>query len=512
MFLAFTLLYILLRRIDKTQDVTLHNNVVSLSFQDNNRDGQAQLSDTFKERWKEAFEQYRYKIDSEERRDEIKHSALARLTRRSYFDILLSEAVKEVYREKRELLLIKVHIENYKSVAEGCTYEQLQSAVLNLTDFIERQLAKDVTLAHTAQDAFFIIIKSRINGYDFRLFIHQFAHQLREIDTGMAVFRCKLGATYLSYRDKKNDVSRLFYQVNNALYSISDSMTKNYAFYQTQRDREKKQHQDLVADLRFALIKNNGELELYFQPQIDFASKEVLGAEALVRWRHPEKGFLTPDRFVHLLNDDIQLNIRFGEWVIESAVKMLSKRTDSLTISVNITPVHLQQEDFFKNLKYILDAYPRSVAQRLKIELTETGSISNHNQVGASMRRCSELGVHFSLDDFGTGYSTLSQLRLFPATEIKIDRSFVQHLENSEDDQKMISTMITLARNFGIDVVVEGIENTTQQNILSKFEHFSIQGYLYSKPIPYIEFEQWIQDYNLDKEKAESPQIKRALW
>lgn len=484
--------------IDKIMALLVHKDASTAYPLSKDEQGLNELGDSFTQRWKDAFEQYRYRINREEElREELKLDALTRLPTRSYFEILLGEAIREVYSEKSRLLLVSVNLGNYDTITENFTYQQTQDAIVQLVDIITNKLPQRTILSRTAQAEFSIILKDSSPDISFIPRVQQLASQLRSIDTEVMAFRCKFGATTLAPEDEKPTVSGLFYRVNNALYSINSHAAKNYAFFHKEQDIEKAQRQSLSVDFRSALRNANDELQLYFQPQINIVTQVVRGAEALIRWQHPEKGFLTPDRFVYIVEDDIQLNIEFGEWLIESALRKLSQRSDSLTLSVNITPSHLQREDFYLRLSSLLEPYPVEVAQRLKIELTETASISDHERVEASMRSCRALGVHFSLDDFGTGYSTLSQLRSLPATELKIDRSFVQHLEDSEEDQKMVSTMIMLANSFDIGVVVEGVENREQENILKELGCNIVQGYYYARPIPYNEFNQWLSTRSL---------------
>lgn len=478
--------------IDKIKDLLVHEGSQPLT---KNEQELNVLNDNFTQKWKDAFEQYKFRIDQEEAlREELKLDALTKLPARSYFEILLSDAIKDVYSKKNQLLLVTINLGNYEAATENLTYNQTQNAILELANEIKELLPENIILSRTGQSEFSVIFKNC--SAKFNTLIQTLALNLKNIETQSIIFHCKLGASLLSYQDEKPTVSTLLYQVNNALYSITSNKYKNYAFYQKEHDAEKELRQNLILDFKQALERDNNELELYFQPQVDILINRVIGIEALIRWNHPEKGFLAPDKFVHVLDDDIQLNTKFGEWLITSALDILTARTDPLTISINITPSHLQKENFFDHLKQMLQNYPTSVAKRLKIELTETDNISDHSRVDESMRKCSELGVRFSLDDFGTGYSTLSQLRTLPASELKIDRSFVQDIENNIDDRKMVGTMMMLAKNFDISVVVEGVENKEQENLLRELGCSTIQGYYYSKPISYADFNLWLTQYN----------------
>lgn len=487
--------------IDKIQELLLHENVTSTPLTKGEFELK-KLNDNVTQRWEDVFAQYKYRVNKEEQlREELKIDEMTKLPTRSYFEVLLAEAIKDIYTEKGKLLLFSINIGNYETISESYTYEQLYRAIVELTEKIEAMLTQGVVLSRTGHAEFSIILKHHESDSSFDNLVQQLASQLRDIETSVMTFHCKIGATHFDYRDDKPSVSGLFYRVSNALYSVADYADKNYAFYHKEQDIEKEKKQALIADFKAALKKDH-ELELYFQPQVNIITHHVCGAEALIRWNHPTQGFLTPDKFVDVLDDDLSLNTQFGEWLIISALEKLTARSDDLTISVNITPFHLQKENFFTRLKQILSAYPASTSKRLKIELTETAGISDHARVQTSMHKCSELGVRFSLDDFGTGYSTLSQLRTLPASELKIDRSFVRTIEKSAEDRKMVNTMMLLAKSFDIGVVVEGVENNEQEKLLKELGCIIVQGYCYSRPVPYQKFNQWLDHYNSQRINA----------
>lgn len=483
------------RFIDQIQQLLLRKSEAHPALTEGEKELQ-ELDNRFSQRWEDAFAEYQYHATKEQLlREELQVDSTTKLPTRSYFEVLLTEAIREVYSQQSELVLLTINIGNYETLSESYTYQQLHTAVVELAKKVNSMLPQGSILSRTGQTEFSAILKStQDDGVDLKSLVAQFAVQLKSLDTSVILFHCKVGAAHLDYRDDKASVSGLFYRVNNALFSISEHADENYAFYHKQREAEKERKQALIVDFKAAL-KSQDELELYFQPQIDIATHRVRGAEALIRWNHPTQGFLTPDRFVHVVEDDPALNIQFGEWLIVSALQKLAVRDDEMTISVNITPSHLQHEDFASRLQQILSQYPAALSQRLKIELTESAGISDHGRVQASMHRCSQLGVRFSLDDFGTGYSTLSQLRNLPASELKIDRSFIRNIEKSAEDKKMVMTIMMLAKGFDISVVVEGVENGEQERLLKTLGCSTIQGYYYSKPVPYQELNLWLESY-----------------
>ncbi|WED24038.1 EAL domain-containing protein [Vibrio sp. JC009] len=440
--------------------------------------------------WKDAFAKYHNTVEEEDKlKEELKLDSLTKLPTRSYFEVLLANSIKSVYQDKKDLLLFTVHIGNYEITTENSVYEIVQSAILELSELIGSLLSEHFILSRTSPSEFSVIYLDADISY-IESIVQPISANLRNVKMGELLFHCKVGATYLKHTERKPSVSGMLHQVSSALYSVDRGSDENYAIYQKKQDEAKLQRKELISEFRLALKRE--ELELYLQPQVELSSGNICGAEALLRWNHPQKGFLTPDKFIHVLDDEL-LGIQLGEWVISSALKMLATRTDNLSISVNITPLHLQKDDFYVRLEEILSSFSSTVSGRLKIELTETSSISDHARVETSMRKCHQLDVRFSLDDFGTGYSTLNQLRSLPASELKIDRSFIQNFDKNKDDEKMVNTMIMLARSFDINIVAEGVESIEQESLLKALGCSVAQGYYYSKPIPYSEFNKWLE-------------------
>lgn len=245
----------------------------------------------------------------------------------------------------------------------------------------------------------------------------------------------------------------------------------------------------LVADLRVAIAGN--QLELYYQSQVD-KNHKVVGAEALIRWKHPTRGLVPPFEFIPLA-EETGLILPIGLWVLKTACTQIkqweaSDHAKHLRLAVNVSPLQFRQPDFVDQVKSALqkNAIDSSL---LKIELTESMMFDNIEDTIAKMQQLKEVGVLFSMDDFGTGYSSLSYLTRLPLDQLKIDQSFVRNIGIHTNDAVIVQTIIGMTHNLGMTVIAEGVETEDQRAFLEKNGCLNFQGYLFSRPVPLGEFE-----------------------
>jgi EAL domain-containing protein (putative c-di-GMP-specific phosphodiesterase class I) len=249
----------------------------------------------------------------------------------------------------------------------------------------------------------------------------------------------------------------------------------------------------LESQLRRAL--EHDELLLYYQPKVNVQTDEIVGAEALVRWQHPELGLLPPGDFVPLA-EDMGLIVPMGEWVLNEACRQnkawQSLGLPPLSISVNVSN---QQFRDSKLVRTIFRALANSglAPQYLKLELTESAIMENAKENVNALREIKRTGSKLSIDDFGTGYSSLSYLDLFPLDELKIDRSFISPIKAATDNAPIVTAIVAMAHSLGLTVVVEGVESKEQLAFVRKRGCEEYQGYLFSKPLPAGEFAALLQ-------------------
>ncbi|RUO77715.1 putative bifunctional diguanylate cyclase/phosphodiesterase [Idiomarina seosinensis] len=246
----------------------------------------------------------------------------------------------------------------------------------------------------------------------------------------------------------------------------------------------------MESDLRWA-IENNQQLELYLQPQLN-RSRQVIGAEALIRWQHPKQGFISPAEFIPLA-EETGLIVSLGDWVNQQACKIIKQWQQlgmaHLVLSINVSSPQFQQLDFVDKLNDLIRQYDVPPGS-LKIELTESVLMQNVDEVIGKINELKQLGIQFALDDFGTGYSSLSYLMKLPFDLLKIDVSFVREMLSSPEKDAIVRTIVQLSHNLGLSVVAEGVETEQHFQHLQMLGCDSFQGFLFSKPVPAVEFQQ----------------------
>jgi diguanylate cyclase (GGDEF)-like protein/PAS domain S-box-containing protein len=241
---------------------------------------------------------------------------------------------------------------------------------------------------------------------------------------------------------------------------------------------------------------SNNELRLYYQPVVDAKSSQLIGAEALMRWDSPQLGFLPPNEFIPLAEDN-GLIMKFGEWAIREACRQHKEwqqlGMELITIAVNLSGLQFNQPSFVPMVEDILAEYNIVKPDFLIFELTESVIMADTEKVFDKLWQIKKLGIKLSVDDFGTGYSSLSYLKSFPLDSLKIDRSFIKDLPESEDDAAIVNAILALAQTLNLSTVAEGVETQAQREFLENSTCSSIQGYLYSKPMPVAEFVKYWQ-------------------
>ena len=299
---------------------------------------------------------------------------------------------------------------------------------------------------------------------------------------------CSMGATLFGLAE--HSAAELLKQADIAMYTVKTQARSNgLCFFDPQMQTLISQRAQLQADLRQALARQ--ELVLHYQPQFALEGLMV-GAEALLRWQHPERGMVSPAEFIPMA-EECGLIVPIGQWVLESACAQLARwqkdvRRAHLSVSVNVSARQFRQSDFVAQVTQVL-AHTGVRPQRLKFELTESLVLDNVDDTIAKMLQLREQGVQFSVDDFGTGYSSLAYLTQLPLHELKIDQSFVRNLGLRPTDDVIVQTIIGMASNLGLEVIAEGVETLQQKNFLARHGCHLYQGYLLGRPMPVAELE-----------------------
>ncbi len=301
------------------------------------------------------------------------------------------------------------------------------------------------------------------------------------------------------YPQDGSDSDTLLRHADQAMYAAKQAGRNRYHLFDPENDRRARARRDEVARIRLAL--SEGEFSLYYQPKVNMRKGSVVGAEALIRWHHPERGLLLPGEFLPAIEGS-ELSIALGDWVLEQALQQLSawqRQGLTLAVSVNIAGNHLQSPGFAKRLGELLARYPDVPPQRLELEVLETAALEDIPRVANLFAECRRFGVSFSLDDFGTGYSSLTYFRRLPADTLKIDQSFVCDMLDDPDDLAIVEGVIGLTQAFQRQVIAEGVETVEHGMVLLLLGCDMAQGFGIARPMPASQLPAWANAFQPDE-------------
>ncbi|WP_048601412.1 putative bifunctional diguanylate cyclase/phosphodiesterase [Rubeoparvulum massiliense] len=301
---------------------------------------------------------------------------------------------------------------------------------------------------------------------------------------------------FASYPEHGTTANQLVQNAEAAMYRAKFQGGNMAVCYQQGMNRQSQIRLETETDLRKAMESN--QFQLYYQPQVDIQSGKIIGAEALIRWIHPEKGMIQPLQFIPIA-EETGLIIPVGRWVLHEACRQNKAWQEAgyppIKIGVNLSLRQFLQHDLMEMVSQTLEE-TQLQPEYLDIELTESISMQDQELVITTLHQLDRLGVRISIDDFGTGYSSLSYLKLFPIDSLKIDRSFIQEIDLNTNDSIIAEAMIALGHSLKLQVVAEGVENQTQLWYLQEKGCDQVQGYYYSKPIPASQFEELLKKEN----------------
>lgn len=428
------------------------------------------------------------------------HDALTKLPNRDYLKSNLTAAIARAQRNQSSLALLFIDIDNFKMVNDVYGHEAGDFILIAITQRIQQSLRdcdlvvsspergqQDAVLGRLAGDEFVVMLEGceRLDAASVSQRILESvssAYQWRNTNITLGI---SIGIAV--YPDNGEDTDTLLRNADAAMYHVKSLGKNNFHFFSPELDQIAHQQLELVDQLDLAIREN--QLEMWYQAQYDALNQKIVGAEALVRWRHPEKGLLPPDVFVPLAEKSIHI-YPLGEWVLRESVEQLKQWSDispDFHMSVNISPLQLQRQGWLKSrLEDVLE--DRSLASRINLEVTETFFLKAEGTARQELRDIKALGFNIWLDDFGTGYSSLNHLKHFPVDGVKIDRSFIAELATQWESKALTKAIIRVAQAFDIGVIAEGVETYEQERRLKKMGCYLMQGYRYSRPLPANEF------------------------
>ncbi|GAA0719076.1 hypothetical protein GCM10008905_06660 [Clostridium malenominatum] len=424
------------------------------------------------------------KIYEEKIKDLAYYDRLTKLPNFHYSKEIIGEKIKN-NNGIRKFALFLIDLDNFRNINDTLGHQFGDEVLITIKEKLKLIISDNDILCKTGEDEF-LIIKDIDYG---KLEAENFAKEILNYFQGpLSIHNHEIYSTISIgieiYPDNVEDAFGLLRNVDSAMYSAKEKGRNTYEFFNTDIYKDIVKKISLESDLRKA-IKNN-EFELYYQPQMDLNTEEIIGVEALIRWNHPHKGLISPVQFIPLA-ENTGLIVNIGKWVIETVCKQNMKWQDmgyeDVVISINVSSIQLQQKDFINFVSDALKKYNMK-AELLNIEITESTLMKSIDSVVIKLKSLKELGVGISLDDFGTGYSSLSYLKKLPIDTLKIDKIFIDDVNEHSIEDAITGEIIQLAHKMKIDVVAEGVEEKNQIHLLKSQNCDKIQGYVLSKPVP----------------------------
>jgi diguanylate cyclase (GGDEF)-like protein/PAS domain S-box-containing protein len=419
------------------------------------------------------------------------HDSLTDLPNRILLKDRLTQAIAIACRHRQKLAVLFLDVDRFKHINDSLGHaigdRMLQSVAQRLlgcvrnSDTVSRQGGDEfvVLLSDVAQPRDAVVSVDKI------LQAMSVAHHIEQYDLSVTV---SIGIAI--YPDDGMDAEVLMKHADFAMYHAKDAGRNNYQFFKPDMNARAVERQSLESGLRHALERQ--EFMLHYQPKMDLETGTMMGVEALIRWRHPQRGLVPPVQFIPIA-EECGFIVPIGRWVLREACRQARAWQDAglapLRIAVNISAVELRAKDFVSGVRAILDETGLDPSY-LELELTETFLMQDSTSTAVVLVALKDMGVHLALDDFGTGFSSLSYLRRFPIDTLKIDHSFVRDVTTDADDASIVTAVISMGKSLHMRVVAEGVETRAQLEFLQEHNCPFGQGYYFSRPVIAGEFEE----------------------
>lgn len=419
--------------------------------------------------------------------------ALTGLPNRRLFLDRLEQAIAQAMRNHAGSALLYLDLDHFKTLNDALGHDIGDELLVQVASRLKLCVRDEDTVARLGGDEFVLLLTGQETS--FSLFDHALTVAERVQAALLAPYHLKgyihhisssIGVTLLekcALTQKKPAQGELLKQADTAMYHAKQRGRNAISFYNRDMQLRADQRLSLERDLRGAL--SDGQFCLHYQPQFD-DQERLIGAEALLRWRHPSQGTMSPSDFIPVA-EETGLILAIGEWVLREACGQLQKWPGLPHLAVNICPKEFHLGRFEDNITAIL-AECQVAPERLMLEITEGIIIDNVHESIEKLKALKSLGIEISIDDFGTGYSSLSYLKVLPLSQLKIDQSFVRDITVDPNDAVIVETIISMARHLGLTVIAEGVETAAQLQFLHDKRCKGFQGYFFSKPLSEDEF------------------------
>ncbi|MFS2156918.1 putative bifunctional diguanylate cyclase/phosphodiesterase [Pseudomonas sp. Pseusp122] len=412
------------------------------------------------------------------------HDPLTGLPNRELLAQRIEEAIQRVSGTGGCFALMFMDLDSFKPVNDAFGHHVGDQLLCDVAARLRGNLHHEDTLARIGGDEFVLLVELRHAEDAASIAARQVSVVCQPFALAEHTVQVSVSIGIAVYPGKGHNAHELLMNADAAMYHAKAAGKNGYSFFETSMNTDARNQLQLLQDLRLALREKH--FCLYYQPKFDAASGLPVGAEALLRWNHPEQGLVPPDRFIGLA-EKTGLIIPIGEWVLDEACRQMREWYElgyvQWRIAVNLSALQFCHAGLVNTVAAALERN-RLPANCLTLEITETTAMSDADASMEVLQQLADMGVDLSIDDFGTGYSSLMYLKRLPANELKIDRGFVRDLEQDSDDAAIVSAIVAMGQALNLRIVAEGVETDQQQSFLTRLGCDSLQGYLLGHPLP----------------------------
>ncbi len=430
---------------------------------------------------------------------QAQHDQLTHLPNRILLKDRIGQMIRDANRDNGKVALLFIDLDHFKHINDSYGHNFGDEVLLNVSARLTACLRKSDTLARLGGDEFVALTRLDDSIADASVLAQKLLQSLHDpfnIHGVQLVLNMSIGISI--YPDDSHDAELLLRNADAAMYKAKSTGRNNFKFYSPELTEQAELRIQMEHDINQAII--NDEFVVYLQPQIDIDKGCIIGAEALVRWIHPVKGFMPPGDFISIAEQTGQINL-IDQWVLNQVARFIveqdARQIEIPRISVNFSGRDFELEPLSQSIPAILQS-ARCAPARIEIEITETQLMKHPQTAIRELTQLQQLGLSIAIDDFGTGYSSLNHLKNMPISKLKIDQSFVRDVCTDKNDRAIIRAIIALGKSLDLELIAEGVETRKQQEFLSTEGCRLIQGYLYSKPLPMDEFMAFMHQFSPD--------------
>ncbi|WP_129595837.1 putative bifunctional diguanylate cyclase/phosphodiesterase [Anaerophilus nitritogenes] len=422
------------------------------------------------------------------------YDPLTGLYNRVFFEQKLAYVLEEAKTKKEKIGLLYFDLDNFKKVNDTIGHLFGDLLLKNVGGLMKKYLGEDAITARLGGDEFVALLPN-VEMNQVKNVAQSIIQSFQNpwiLDDREFYITISMGITI--YPKDGENASILLKNADTAMYEAKNNGKNSYSFYTYDMHQKMLEKLEMENDLRHAIEKE--EFIVYYQPKIGIRSCKIEGTEALIRWKHPTKGMISPNTFIPLA-EETRLIIPIGDFVLRTACNQIRKWQEngkpSMYVSVNISVIQIQQDDFVKKVVNIVKETGIDPSC-LELEITENTIMQNFEYTNEILQELRSLGIHISLDDFGKGYSSLNYLKQLEIDVLKIDKSFIDDITQSNNQQAIVKSVIEMAQSMNMRVIAEGVEMWEQFHFLKKLGCDEVQGYLFSKPLSVINMEKMIKE------------------